>query len=103
MINVELGFALERLADYLIDRGKSQQANRCSCSSENQGKKSNNRQVQALAAYRLSMAESLEGNLEASIGWLDQGEDMGKGIRLVSRFGLVYLATRSKSCKSRIC
>jgi len=31
-------------------------------------------QVKVLAAYRLSMAESAEGDLEASLRWLDQGE-----------------------------
>jgi len=31
-------------------------------------------QVKVLAAYRLSMAESAEGDLETSLEWLDKGE-----------------------------
>lgn len=38
------------------------------------GEESGNLQVKALAAYRLSMAESALGNLEASLEWLDKGE-----------------------------
>jgi hypothetical protein len=77
---LELGFDVDRFSQFLIDSGKSSAGKRVALAALKIGKEMNNRQLQALAAYRLSGAESLEGNLEASIRWLDQGEIWAKEI-----------------------
>jgi hypothetical protein len=71
---VELGLALERIADYWIERGEIHKGKQLADEALRAGEESSNLQVKALAAYRLSRAESAEGNLEASLRWLDQGE-----------------------------
>jgi hypothetical protein len=70
----ELGLALERLADCSIARGKVSAGKSIAQAASRIGEELNDHQIQALAAYRLSIAESLEGNLEASLEWLDRGE-----------------------------
>jgi hypothetical protein len=71
---VELGLALERTADYWIERGEPLKGKLFAYETLKAGEESGNLQVKALAAYRLSMAESALGNLEASLEWLDKGE-----------------------------
>jgi hypothetical protein len=71
---VELGLALERAADYWIERGEIEKGKQLAYEVLAAGEESGNLQVKALAAYRLSMAESAQGNLEASLRWINQGE-----------------------------
>jgi hypothetical protein len=71
---VELGLALERAADYWIERGEIQKGKELAYETLKAGEESGDLQVKVLAAYRLSMAESAEGDLETSLEWLDKGE-----------------------------
>ncbi len=71
---VELGLALERVADYWIERGNPQPGKQLAYEALKAGEESGDLRLKALAAYRLSMAESAEGNLETSLKWLDKGE-----------------------------
>jgi LuxR family glucitol operon transcriptional activator len=71
---VELGLALERAADYWIERGEIQKGKELAYEALKAGEESGDLQVKVLAAYRLSMAESAEGDLETSLEWLDKGE-----------------------------
>jgi hypothetical protein len=77
---LELGFAVDRFSQFLIDIGKTSAGKRVALAALKIGKELNNRRLQVLAAYRLSGAESLEGNLEASLRWLEQGEIWAKEI-----------------------
>jgi tetratricopeptide (TPR) repeat protein len=70
----ELGFALDRFADCLIDRGKVSAGKLVALAVLKIGQELNERRLQVLAASRLSRAESLEGNLEASLEWVNKGE-----------------------------
>ncbi len=71
---VELGLILERAADYWIERGEIHKGKELAYETLRAGEESSNLQVKTLAAYRLSMAESAEGNLKVSLEWLDKGE-----------------------------
>lgn len=70
----ELGLALERLSDHLTELGKPDEA--CPLAEEvlNIGEAIGDLQLKVYAAYRLSMAKSARGNLEASLEWLDRSE-----------------------------
>jgi len=70
----ELGLAIDRFADCLINRGKVSAGKAIAQVALKIGEELNDLEIQVLAAYRLSKAENAEGNLEASLEWLDKGE-----------------------------
>jgi len=70
----EFGLAIDRFTDCLIHHKKLLAGKHIAWVVLKTGQDLNDRQIQASAALRLSMAESDEGNLEASLEWLDKGE-----------------------------
>lgn len=70
----ELGLALDRLSDHLIELGNAKEGYSLASEVLEIGEKTGNLQIKVLAAYRLSMAESAQKNLKASLDWLDQAE-----------------------------
>uniref|UniRef100_UPI00321F9FE8 tetratricopeptide repeat protein n=1 Tax=Thermogutta sp. TaxID=1962930 RepID=UPI00321F9FE8 len=77
----EIALSLERLSDYLSEMGNPDDAQTLAEEALAIGETIGNLQVQVLAAYRLSMAESTRGNLEASLEWLDRGEVWARELR----------------------
>jgi tetratricopeptide (TPR) repeat protein len=70
----EVALGLERLSNHFSEMGNPEDAQPRAEEALAIGDTIGNLQVNVLAAYRLSMAESARGNLEASLEWLDQGE-----------------------------
>jgi tetratricopeptide (TPR) repeat protein len=70
----ELGLALDRFANFLIGCGEVSKGKSTALAALKIGEELNDREILVLAAYRLSQADSAEGNLEASLEWLDKGE-----------------------------
>jgi len=70
----EFGLALIRLAGCLIDRGELKEGKSMALRALSIGEEVEDRYIQGLAAYWISVAESKEGNLKSSLEWLDKGE-----------------------------
>jgi tetratricopeptide (TPR) repeat protein len=70
----ELGASLDRFSYCLLASGKVRAGKLIAQTALKIGEELNDLRLKVRAVYRLSTAESAEGNLEASLEWLDKGE-----------------------------
>lgn len=74
----ELGLALDRLSDHLLDSDRLEEGEQMAREAFSIGEAISDLRIKILAAYRLSIAESARGHLEASLEWLDRSEDWAR-------------------------
>ncbi len=74
----ELGLALDRLSDSFLDSGEPEKGEPLAREAFSIGEAMGDLQLKVLAAYRLSLAESARGDLDAALEWLDRGEEWAR-------------------------